>query len=412
MVFIDGIIWSTRHLAYENLNELWENLGMKKQRYFLFVSLLLILIQPVFAEDDHAHEVNKTPTKNKSSKSYNHSDEGTIEISLEGQQAAGIQTKILKAKPLPIYISAPGEAIPNQDLTYIVTPRIQSQVVQRLVNVGSHVKRGQPLVRLSSVGMSKAQANLLLAQKEWRRLRQLGKQAVSAKRYQTAEITYQQAYSRLLSYGMTRQQVDEFIKSSDPDKAKGDFTLLARRRGTVFSANFTEGQMIQPGKVLYKVVDETSLWVDAMLSNSEPARIKNGSRGIIQTAHYELPGVVIQVHHKLDETTRTRIVRLNVPNPKDQLHPGEFVTCLIQTEKSSPVLAVHQTALVRSSDGDMAVYIEVNPSHFKEKKVQIVRKVGSWNIIKGIEPGERIVTKGAFFVRSESLKSNFSAHNH
>ena len=385
---------------------------MSKQWRFLLMGLLLISLQTVYAGDEHGHSVDKAPTIAANQQKDDHGDEGLIKISPEGQQAAGIKTEVLQAKSLPIYISAPGEAIPNKDLTALITPRIQAQVVQRLVKIGDDVKQGQPLVRLSSVDMAKAQAELLLAQKEWLRVKQLGKQAVSAKRYQTAEVAYQQAYSKLFAYGMTRLQIETFIKSNDPNKANGEFTLLAQRDGTIFSADFTKGQMIEPGKVLYKIVDETSLWVDAKLSNGDSAKIKKGAKAIIQTAHHELPAEVLQVHHKLDETTRTRVVRLNVRNPKDQLHPGEFVTCLIQAGKTPPVLAVHQTALMRTPDGDMAVYIEVKPNHFKAQEVEVTQSVGLWQVIKGIKPGVRIVTKGAFFVHSESLKSGFNIHNH
>lgn len=385
---------------------------MRKQWRILLMGLLLISVQTIYAGDEHGHPTSKTPTTTANQQKDDHGDEGLIEISPEGQQAAGIKTEVLQAKSLPIYISAPGEAIPNKDLTALVTPRIQAQVVRRLVKIGDHVKQGQPLVRLSSVDMAKAQADLLLTQKEWVRVKQLGKQAVSAKRYQTAEIAYQQAYSKLLAYGMTRPQIETFIKSSDPNKANGEFTLLARRNGTIFSADFTEGQMIEPGKVLYKIVDETSLWVDAKLSNGESAKIKNGAEAIIQTAHHKLQAVVLQVHHKLDETTRTRVVRLSVLNPKDQLHPGEFVTCLIQIGATPPVLAVHQTALMRTPDGDQAIYIEVKPNHFKAQEVQVVKSIGIWRVIKGIKAGVRIVTKGTFFVHSESLKGGFSTHNH
>lgn len=381
---------------------------MRKRWFYLVLTLFLAIAQNVYSGSGHDHTENKTTSQNKG----NHTNEGVIEISQEGQKASGIKTAIIQPKALPVYISAPGEVIPNMDLTTIVTPRIQAQVVKRLVKTGDHVKQGQSLVLLSSVDMAKAQADLLLAQKEWLRVKGLGKKAVSAKRYQTSEVSYQQAFSRLLAYGMTQSQIVSFIKTSDPNKANGEFSLLAPRNGTIFSADFSEGQMINPGEMLYKIVDETKLWVDARLSNGESEKVKKGNKAIIETSHHKLLAVVLQIHHKLDETTRTRIVRLEVPNPKDQLHPGEFVTCLIQTDKTSPVLSVHKNALMRTPDGDLAVYIEVKPNHFKAQEVKVIKKIGSLRVIKGIEPGTRVVVKGAFFVHSESLKGGFSTHNH
>lgn len=385
---------------------------MKKCGWFLFTGLLLILAQTIYASEESAGSFNKISAITANQQPDKHRETELIEVSPEGQQAVGIKIETIYAKSLALYISAPGEAIPNKDLTTIVTPRIQAQVIDRLVKIGEHVTQGQPLVHLSSVDMAKAQADLLLTQKEWLRVKQLGKRAVSAKRYQTAEIAYQQAYSKLLAYGMTRPQIDTFLQSDDPNKANGEFTLLARDSGTIFSADFTEGQMIGAGKELYKIVNETSLWVDAKLSSGDSANIEKGAKAMVKTAHHELAAVVLQIHHKLDETTRTRVVRLSVANPKDQLHPGEFVTCYIKTGNTQPVTAVRQTTLVRAPDGDQAVYIEVKPNHFKVQEVQIIKKIGPWRVIKGLKAGTRIVTKGVFFVHAESLKGSFSSHNH
>lgn len=369
------------------------------------MSLLLILMQTIYASDAHGGA-------NDNQQQTTHTDNRLIEISPEGQQLSGIKTAILKPQRLPIYISAPGEVIPNQDLSAIVAPRIRAQVIQRLVKVGEYVESGQPLVRLSSVEMAKAQSNLLLSQKEWFRVKALGKQAVSARRYNTVEATYKQTFSRLLAYGMTRTQIDAFLKSDDLNKANGEFTLLAPRAGTIFSANFTEGQMIEPGKILYTIVDESSLWIDAKLASGDSANIQRGNPAIVQTSRVKIPATVLQVHHQLDATTRTRVVRLIMANPKDLLHPGEFVTCLIKTGETKPVIAVHETTLVRMPDGEYAIYVVVKPNHFKAREVEVIQQLGQWRVIKGLKPGLRIVTKGAFFVHSESLKNGFSTHNH
>lgn len=378
---------------------------MKKAIYLLSI-ILIFTAYDVYAENGHSHELVKEKV------SASDDQPGLIQISLEGQKAAGIEVKVLKPTTLPIYISAPGEIIPNTNLTTIVTPRVPAQLLQRFVNVGDHVLKGQALAKLSSIEMARAQANILLSRKEWLRVKELGPRAVSAKRYQTVESAYQQAYSKLLAYGMTNSQLESFIKQNDVNKSNGEFTLNSNRKGTIYSSNFTEGQMIEPGKVLYKVVDEKSLWVDARLSRGESTSIKKNATAIVQTEHDKFPAKVLQIHHKLDEKTRTRVVRLEVFNKLDQLHPGEFVSCLIQAGKTRPVLAVNQNALIRTQDGDMAVYIEVKPNHFQAKEVEVLKKIGSWRVIKGITSGAKIVSKGVFFVHSEGLKSGFSTHNH
>jgi len=67
---------------------------------------------------------------------------------------------------------------------------------------------------------------------------------------------------------------------------------------------------------------------------------------------------------------------------------------------------------MRTPDEDMAVYLEVEPNHFRAEEVKILKKIGDWRVIDGVKAGDRIVTQGAFFVHSESLKGGFNTHNH
>ncbi|TNF69402.1 MAG: efflux RND transporter periplasmic adaptor subunit [Gammaproteobacteria bacterium] len=345
-------------------------------------------------------------------KSHEDSKEGEVEITPKSQEAAEIKVQTIELKELPIYISAPGEVIINQNQSAIISPRIRAQVVKRLVNVGEKVTKGTPLIRLTSVEMAEAQGQLLLAAKEWWRVRELGEKITTAKYYQTVEVNYQQDFSKLLAYGMTKSQVEDFVKSDNANKANGEFTLLSPRNGTVFQADFVEGQMINPGEILYKIVDESVLWVNAQLANGDADRVKTGNKSLITTAHEVVPARVLQIHHQLDETTRTQVARLVADNPKDALHPGEFVTCLIQVDQTEPVLAIPQDALIRTPDGDHAIYVEIKPNHFKAQEVDIINEIDGLKVIKGVTPGTRFVVKGAFFVHSEAMKSGFNVHNH
>ena len=146
---------------------------MKKAIYLLSI-ILIFMAYDIYAENGHSHEIAKEKISTSSDQP------GLIQISLEGQKAAGIETKVLKPTSIPIYISAPGEIIPNTNLTTIVTPRVPAQLLQRYVNVGDHVLKGQALAKLSSVEMARAQATLLLSRKEWLRVKELGPRAVSA----------------------------------------------------------------------------------------------------------------------------------------------------------------------------------------------------------------------------------------
>lgn len=335
-----------------------------------------------------------------------------LTISKESQSEAGIRVSKLAREQLPLELKAPCEILANANKSAIVTPRVRSQVVERIAEVGEQVEKGAPLVKLTSVEMAKAQADLLLSYKEWKRVKGLGVPAIAAKRYQAAEIAYHQAMGRLMAYGMRRNQVQSFLNSNAPDKANGQFTLEAPRAGNVFSADFNEGQMIEPGRTLYKIIGEEKLWADASLEYSKVDGIQKGDAALVMTRKVKLPGKVLRVHHHLKKTTRMQTVRIEVQNINDQLHPGEFATCVIQTGKTEPVLAVPINAVVRTEDGDQGVYVQVSPTQFKLVEVTPQQTIGEKIIVKGLKGGEKVVTEGAFYVNSEALKTGFETHNH
>ena len=68
---------------------------------------------------------------------------------------------------------------------------------------------------------------------------------------------------------------------------------------------------------------------------------------VIVAAHgSELKGSVISRSHQTDEKTRTVNVRIQVPNEKDLLHPGELVEARIAIATQTQVLAVPADAVV------------------------------------------------------------------
>ena len=172
------------------------------------------------------------------------------------------------------------------------------------------------------------------------------------------------------------------------------------------------GEIIEPGRVLFDVRDESSLWVEARLTPEDAHQISESATAIIQLGKMVLNGRVTQIHHTLDESTRTLAVRIEVANIDDRLHPGLFVDARIESDSSEVALNIPVNAVLRSPDGDWQVFVEEEPGHFKPQEVDVLNTVGDRVVIAGINPGTRVVTQGAFFVQSELAKSGFEVHNH
>lgn len=342
-----------------------------------------------------------------------HEEEQSVKLTPRQIEVAGIVITEIQPQSVSDIINAPGEIVLNAYRTTSVTPRVSAQVVKRHAKLGDIVSTGQPLLTLSSVEMAKAQGDLLITEREWQRVKKLGKKVVSAQRYTEARVAHEQAKARVLAYGMTEEQSESYVKSGEASAADGSFQLLATQDGTVIKDDFIVGELIEPGKELFVISDETVLWVEAKLTPSQAAFVKAGAPVNIVTGNNKYyPGKVVQIHHALDENTRTLGVRIELANPKDELHPGVFVQAQISSSNTEQALAVPVNAVLRSPDGNWVVFAEHEQGEFEPREIEFVRAVGTKVVIKGIEPGTRVVTQGAFFVQSELAKSGFEIHNH
>ncbi len=379
-----------------------------RQLTLLFCCLFCTSLMQVALADNHNQ---LTPAANQHSEHNAQSTQG-LTLSAQQIQQAGVQIEVLHYQRLPQYANAPGNVLADSNASSIVAPRIPAQVIKRLVNIGDHVNAQQALVILSSVAMAKAQSDFLVAAQEWQRLCKLNKQFVTALHLQTAKIKFEHAYAKLLAYGMTKPQVAQFLQKDDASKANGEFTLLAPRNGTILHANFTQGQMINTGQQLYKIVDESKIWVDAHITQAEAKHVKANDDALVIKDNKTLIGKILQKHHQIDTTTRTQIVRISLNNPDDTLHPGEFVTCKIIIGTSKPLLAIPNDSLIHNDQGQWILYSVKNNNAFVPNVIKRMATQDNMAIIQGLQPGTRIVTRGAFLVHAEFNKHRLSAHNH
>ena len=345
-----------------------------------------------------------------------HADESgeavAVELSPAQQEAAGIRTELLNPRTLDVALRAPGEVRLNAYATYQVTPRIRAQVVARHARLGESVTGGQPLVTMSSVEMAEAQGALVVAEREWARVQALGREVVSDRRYIEAQVDAQQARARVSAFGMVDEQINSLVESGDASLTQGDFTLLAPIEGTVVRDDFVVGESIEPGRMMFEITDESTLWVEARLPAQQAAAFTEGSPARVGVGGQWIDGHVIQAFHALDESTRTLPIRVQVPNPEDELHPGMFVDVLIMDEDSEPVLALPETAVLRGTDGDWQVFTVTPDGRFAPMEVEVERTAAGFAVVDGIMPGTQVVTDGAFFLQSEYAKTGFSIHNH
>jgi cobalt-zinc-cadmium efflux system membrane fusion protein len=349
-----------------------------------------------------------------------------IIFSAEKMDLANIKVSPLIKKKYTRSIYAPGEIKANGYTSYIVSPRTESVIINRHAILGEHVIKGQPLVTLFSEAMAEAQANYRVAYSEWQRVKKLTKGTVSESQLVKSETNHDAAFGRLIAYGLTPDaisSINSISNTANIDKTNtaqpdnkfanlGQYTLVAQRAGAVLSDDFSQGQRVAAGEKIMVLADEENLWVEARISPNKILALPVGTVANIEFSGKLHPAKVIQEAHTIDPLTRTRSIRLLVENADDKLHSGMFVNVFFQLNTPKPMLAVPETALMRSADGDWTVFVEDHPGEFETVEVELGMALGKFREIIGLPENTSVVTEGAFFISSEMAKGGFDPHNH
>ncbi len=338
-----------------------------------------------------------------------HEEASVVELDALQQQLGGIRVAPLQPARIRYGLYAPGELQADGYRSTVVSPRVDSLVLSRHVILGDHVKAGQPLVSLFSETVAEAQAAWLVADAEWQRVKKLGRKAVGEKRWVEARAALRAVEGRLQAFGVDATDLPALRRG---EARMGEYTLHADRAGTVLSDDFRQGQRVAAGEALMVLAEEDELWVEARLPAGQALSLPAGTRALVKAGDIQQTAEVIQQAHTIDEQTRTRVVRLSLPNPGHRLHPGMFVDVHFELDSGRPVLAVQEGALMRSADGDWVVFVQEENGRFRPQEVELGRALGPWREISGLPAGTPIVQQGAFFVASELAKSGFDPHNH
>lgn len=175
------------------------------------------------------------------------------------------------------------------------------------------------------------------------------------------------------------------------------------------------GETVEPAKPLFTVVNLNSVWVQLSVPQREVANLRVGQTLSITSdtaPGRTFSGAVAYIGDVVDETTRTVKVRAVIQNSGNALRPQTFVKARIATEATDSALAVPREA-VQTLEGKQVVFVQgEHEGEFETKEVEVGETVGGQTVItSGLEPGAKVVTRGAFTVKAQAMKSELG-HEH
>lgn len=358
---------------------------------------------------------------------------GGTSLSKEAQWKLEFETRRVERRKLVDSVRAPGRIRPSSSGSAEVRSPFAGRLVRRggtFADVGETVEAGElmasvlPTPGVEAVSTLEENVEEARAEKERieRRVSRLeslvDEDAVPPSRLADARTQLEVAESRLSA---ARGRLGRYREvESAAAEAGGAVALRAPIAGTVVSRSAPAGSIVEQGERVFSIVDDESLWVEidvpevALSELDDPRSAWFEVRGSDETFRVDADDGDRRVAYgpAVDSATRSAPLIFALKEPPELLRPGQFVRARVASGSPREVLAVPEGAILEEK-GRSVCYVVRDGESFERTVVETgVRDRGWVEIRSGLEPGERVVTRGAYYVKLAGAASEKTGHGH
>jgi len=310
-----------------------------------------------------------------------------------------ITTTPVKSQDIVRSVPATGSIFPWQEV--IIGAEVGGyRVAEVLVDVGTRVSKGQPLVRLSG--------DMLQADLDSKRAALRSAQASEVNAAAALRRGEQVQNSGALSAAdLDKLKADNIAAQARVETARADLTtselrarygtVVAPDSGVVTSRTVSVGQIAQAGAEMLRMLRQNRVEWRAEVPEAQLSRIKVGQVAAISAVDGTvLKGRVRAVAPTVQTTNRTGLVYIDIID--EGARPGMFARGEIAAGKG-PALLIPVTSVVMQ-DGYSYVFVLKDKNVVERRRVQQVGVHGDdMEVSDGVAAGEVIAVKGAGFLK-------------
>ncbi len=331
-------------------------------------------------------------------------------------QMPQLQIQPVQKEDWAVVVRTTGTVDWDSDHTTQVIAQVSGPITRILVDTGTVVETGSPLLYVSSPDVANAIATYRKARNRLnleksildRSKDLLDHRAIAQKDYEGAQADYndastdlQNARDALQIFGVTSKEIDAAEQQSvaiNPQLA-----VRSPIKGIVVQKLVFPGQLIQAGvTVCFVISDPSTMWVQGHIYDRDLAAIRVGDP-VTQTSS-ALQGVfhgeISYIGAMVDPATRTTPVRIVTRNPKGFLKKDLVVDASIQTRTKRNVLTVPTSAILYDADNVPFVYVQIDRNRFAQRQTVIgLQQDNKFEIRGGLKERDRVVTAGSLFLQ-------------
>jgi cobalt-zinc-cadmium efflux system membrane fusion protein len=323
---------------------------------------------------------------------------------------AGITTATVHEQDLQDAVSVGGRlTFDDLRVSHVFSP-VNGRITRVLAQPGQKMEQGAPLLTIHSPDVGqwlsdvvKAQADLVAAEHEFQRQRELFNAHAGAQRdLEAAENNWRKAKAE----AERAEQKMQLLKAGDVDKVTQEYTLRSPIAGEVIARNANVGLEVQGqyaigGNVqeLFTIGDTQQLWLLGDVYEMDRPRIDEGDTVHVRVSAYPdqtFGGTVDWVSDVIEPVQRVAHVRCVIQNPEHLLKPEMYEQLTIFTP-GKRVLGVPRKAVMRVDTGTV-VFVATGQkrpdgaSVFKRRKVAVNEEVTGdvLPVFSGLSSGEEV----------------------
>lgn len=177
--------------------------------------------------------------------------------------------------------------------------------------------------------------------------------------------------------------------------------------GTITSRNYDVGALLNQattgtgaGKELFDIAQTDPLKVYISVPQTYATEIQMGQSASLVVRNYpgrEFAGIVVRSSGSLDPATRTLLLEIHFPNPKNDLYAGMYGQVKLKVHPASPALTIPTSALIFNAQGIQVALVKDDKVHFQP--ITLGRDMGTeLEVAAGLDehdlvianPGERL----------------------
>jgi RND family efflux transporter MFP subunit len=292
------------------------------------------------------------------------------------------------------------------DRVALVSPRTGGRIERLMAVEGNRVGAGQPVAYILSPAFLTAQNDFLQALSRAELLAGTADE-------EGARALVSAAQRRLQLMGAPDAAIERLQSGGEPLDL---LPVVAPFAGVVVEASALTGAAVEPGSPIYRIADLSAVDVVADVPEQAIRYLTIGQSATVRISAYpERPftGRIERLRSELNPETRTVGAIIRVPNPQGSLRPGMFATVDLAVPIPAGSAATPTTLTIPASalvtDGaDRYVFVEVAPRTYERRLVEVVPAAADRVAVRnGLVAGERVVSQGAFTLKSELGKAAF-----